>query len=111
MRLSIKNAMIDLVFQVSSVLSNPSLRKIIVQKQPQGRDPSDRDRHAPATAPGNPGPLSTESSLPQHLSGRPTARVIRSADLLQGAGEVHILHNGEIYRLTVTRACKLILHK
>jgi hemin uptake protein HemP len=36
---------------------------------------------------------------------------IRSEDLLQGRGEVHIVHNGEHYRLTVTRSGKLILHK
>jgi hemin uptake protein HemP len=48
---------------------------------------------------------------PQKSAGRAAAPVIRSADLLQGGGEVHILHNGETYRLTVTRAGKLILHK
>lgn len=36
---------------------------------------------------------------------------IRSEDLLQGGREVQILHAGELYRLTLTRAGKLILHK
>ena len=36
---------------------------------------------------------------------------IRSEDLLQGSREVQILHAGEVYRLTLTRAGKLILHK
>lgn len=44
-------------------------------------------------------------------AGPATPPVIRSVDLLQGRGEVHILHNGETYRLSLTRAGKLILHK
>jgi hemin uptake protein HemP len=36
---------------------------------------------------------------------------IRSEDLLRGSREVQILHAGELYRLTLTRAGKLILHK
>jgi hemin uptake protein HemP len=44
-------------------------------------------------------------------AGPATPPVIRSIDLLQGRGEVHILHNGETYRLSLTRAGKLILHK
>lgn len=36
---------------------------------------------------------------------------IRSEDLLQGGREVQILHAGDLYRLTLTRAGKLILHK
>ncbi len=36
---------------------------------------------------------------------------IRSEDLLRGGREVQILHAGELYRLTLTRAGKLILHK
>ncbi len=47
----------------------------------------------------------------QPAVGRAVPPAIESADLLQGGGEVHILHNGETYRLTVTRAGKLILHK
>lgn len=44
--------------------------------------------------------------------GTPSAPLaIRSEELLQGRGEVRILHNGEQYRLTVTRSGKLILHK
>ncbi len=36
---------------------------------------------------------------------------LRSEDLLRGGREVQILHGGEVYRLTLTRAGKLILHK
>jgi len=38
-------------------------------------------------------------------------RTIRSAELLQGAREVYIDHEGEIYRLRLTRNQKLILQK
>jgi hemin uptake protein HemP len=36
---------------------------------------------------------------------------ILSESLLRGRSEVQILHRGELYRLCVTRAGKLILHK
>ena len=65
-----------------------------------------------------PQPISAESSSTERGAGRggrgaaPAAPLaIRSEDLLQGRGEVRILHNGEQYRLTVTRSGKLILHK
>jgi hemin uptake protein HemP len=38
-------------------------------------------------------------------------RVIESVDLLQGARQVQIRHNEQIYRLQVTRNGKLILVK
>ena len=38
-------------------------------------------------------------------------RIIRSAELLQGEREVYIDHEGEIYRLRLTRNQKLILQK
>lgn len=41
------------------------------------------------------------------LSGGP----LLSESLLQGRSEVQILHRGELYRLCLTRAGKLILHK
>jgi len=52
-------------------------------------------------------------SLPGGKSPSPTdhGQPIRSEELLQGSREVHILHGGELYRLTLTRAGKLILHK
>jgi hemin uptake protein HemP len=37
--------------------------------------------------------------------------VITSDALLAGRSEIHIRHRGEVYRLTLTRAGKLILHK
>ena len=36
---------------------------------------------------------------------------IASADLLQGRRERQIMHGNEVYRLTLTRTGKLILHK
>lgn len=46
------------------------------------------------------------------LVGAPqTMRRLDSQQLLQGAKEILIQHNGEWYRLTVTRNDKLILHK
>jgi hemin uptake protein HemP len=42
---------------------------------------------------------------PEHL------KPIASADLLQGRRELQILHGNEVYRLTLTRTGKLILHK
>jgi hemin uptake protein HemP len=36
-------------------------------------------------------------------------RVIHSKDLLQGKREVHILHEGQVYRLRLTLSNKLIL--
>jgi hemin uptake protein HemP len=38
-------------------------------------------------------------------------RVLQSADLFQGRREVLILHEGEAYRLRLTKNGKLILHK
>jgi len=41
----------------------------------------------------------------------PAVRTIRSEDLLQGAQEIFIEHDGETYRLRLTRNHKLILQK
>jgi hemin uptake protein HemP len=38
-------------------------------------------------------------------------RLIRSEDLLAGAQEILIEHDGQTYRLRLTRSGKLILHK
>jgi len=38
-------------------------------------------------------------------------RTIQSDDLLQGQREVFILHNGETYKLRLTKSGKLILNK
>jgi hemin uptake protein HemP len=43
--------------------------------------------------------------------GAPGPPRIRSDDLLHGQREILIEHQGEIYRLSVTRSGKLILHK
>lgn len=58
-----------------------------------------------------PTPASTApaaASGDSHESEQPTWR---SADLFQGTREVLINHEGEVYRLRLTRNGKLILHK
>lgn len=41
----------------------------------------------------------------------PPWRALRSEEILQGNKEVRIVHEGEVYRLLVTRNGKLILQK
>jgi len=41
----------------------------------------------------------------------PELRAVRSEEILQGHKEVRIVHEGEVYRLLVTRNGKLILQK
>ena len=54
----------------------------------------------------------SEDPLEEHPVGSPSkVRIIRSVDLLQGEREVCIDHEGEIYRLRLTRNQKLILQK
>jgi hemin uptake protein HemP len=56
---------------------------------------------------------------PRELEAKPTARsvgprearTVRSDEILQGADEVQIDHEGQVYRLRRTRSGKLILHK
>jgi len=48
---------------------------------------------------------------PPPAAQRPGASPIDSEQLLQGQREVQIRHQGEIYRLLVTRNGKLILQK
>jgi hemin uptake protein HemP len=59
---------------------------------------SDPDRTPPAVST----PLDTA---------RPPPRNLTSFEILQGESEVTISHNGEVYRLRVTRNGKLILQK
>lgn len=42
---------------------------------------------------------------------RPPVRVVDSSELFAGSKTVHIRHDGEYYRLLVTRNGKLILQK
>lgn len=53
---------------------------------------------------------SPESPLPADPV-RPLPRNLTSLEILRGETEVTISHNGEIYRLRVTRNGKLILQK
>ncbi|WP_166830680.1 hemin uptake protein HemP [Thalassoroseus pseudoceratinae] len=57
-----------------------------------------------------------ESEQPDHSSepgtpGSATPSVVRSEELLKGSQELRIVHEGETYRLRLTRNGKLILHK
>ena len=52
-----------------------------------------------------------EGNAPAAPGGHPPPLVIASEALLAGRTEVQISHRGELYRLTLTRAGKLILHK
>ena len=54
-------------------------------------------------------PVAVEPSLPERKEG--DRKTIASTDLFDGQTEVLILHNGEQYRLRVTRQDKLILTK
>ncbi|MBA2226355.1 hemin uptake protein HemP [thermophilic bacterium 2918] len=47
----------------------------------------------------------------QRETAPPTGRVLRSEDILAGQREVQILHEGQTYRLRVTRRGRLILQK
>lgn len=48
---------------------------------------------------------------PDHNSPADSRKLIRSEELLAGSEEVLIEHEGQTYRLRVTRSGKLILHK
>jgi hemin uptake protein HemP len=61
------------------------------------------DRAEPPNATG--GPAAAASDSP------PPPLEISSEVLLAGRTEIRIRHRGEIYRLTLTRSGKLILHK
>ena len=52
-----------------------------------------------------------EFSPPPAGPARPLPRNLTSLEILRGDTEVTISHNGEIYRLRVTRNGKLILQK
>ncbi len=64
-------------------------------------DPPPRDAIAPA-------PI---DSAPADSSPKPPLRTIPSTELLQGQREVVIVHQGEHYRLRLTRNDRLVLYK
>jgi hemin uptake protein HemP len=51
------------------------------------------------------------SVIPSDDRNPPDLREVNSRDLMQGQKEIVIRHAGEAYRLSVTRAGKLILRK
>ena len=56
-------------------------------------------------------PQKPDESPPESHSEKESRRLIRSEELLGGAQEVLIEHEGQTYRLRLTRSGKLILHK
>ena len=66
-----------------------------------------------APGPGGPNPPpAPEGPGPEAAAALPVSPLeINSEALLGGRSEIRIRHRGEIYRLTLTRAGKLILHK
>ena len=62
-------------------------------------------------APLPPAAAARDSNAPAAPGGHQPPLVIASEALLAGRTEVQISHRGELYRLTLTRAGKLILHK
>lgn len=54
-----------------------------------------------------------DTSLPAEPAGAlpPGTRIVTTAELFGGAGEIVVLHNGTPYRLRITRQDKLILTK
>ena len=52
-----------------------------------------------------------DPAKPETSAELPSLRAIRSDEILQGHKEVRIVHEGEVYRLLVTRNGKLILQK
>lgn len=56
-------------------------------------------------------PEKTDQSEPDQTPAPDSRRLIPSDELLAGSQEVLIMHEGQTYRLRVTRSGKLILHK
>jgi hemin uptake protein HemP len=70
------------------------------------RNPPDLQESASQTASREPATPDAEAGTPRDEMGP-----ILSESLLRGRNEIQILHRGELYRLCLTRAGKLILHK
>jgi hemin uptake protein HemP len=88
--------MISLYSSVSRVFTGGT-KKIMTPSENQ-------DSHGSSLGPG-------ERTPPDKNPGAEPPPVITSDALLAGRSEIHIRHRGEVYRLTLTRAGKLILHK
>ncbi|GEM_PF-738768 len=80
------------------------------QKTNEMRDESPHAKVGISEGLATPPPSTSEASpTAQHPPNEPF--VIASEALLAGRSEVQIRHRGDIYRLTLTKAGKLILHK
>ena len=76
--------------------------------QPETPNNADRNEETRPQVPATPNVLQVGSQVPGGLK---QPRQVSSDALLQGDREVQIIHGDEIYRLSVTRQGKLILHK
>lgn len=98
--------MIVLLWCLSSIFSGLGLKMENPEK------PGESGPHSPT---GLPPPTTAGRRLGAAQTKSPAVPVppleIASEALLGGRTEVQIRHRGEIYRLTLTRAGKLILHK
>ena len=73
-------------------------------------EPAAARKPSPGAASSQPAPAAVSGQVGQSSGAEPPLE-IASETLLAGRTEVRIRHRGEIYRLTLTRAGKLILHK
>jgi hemin uptake protein HemP len=86
--------MVTLFQSLSSIFSEPSLKMADRQKS----DGSEATQEVGARGAKDAAPLAPPLEISSEI-------------LLAGRSEIRIRHRGEIYRLTLTRAGKLILHK
>ena len=56
-------------------------------------------------------PLNNQEVAEGDRKGANSVKTVSSKELLQGRRELQILHGNDVYRLTLTRAGKLILYK
>jgi hemin uptake protein HemP len=101
-RINLTAGMISFAWDLSTFFRRPTCEMPKKHKKEGFRG------HIAASAGPASGQIDAPEATPQQASG-PLS--ISSENLLAGRSEVQILHRGEIYRLTLTRAGKLILHK
>ena len=88
----------NLILQPRLPSRSPATRTLLVWLKVMSMTPE-----APAT------PVSPEKN--ENVAAEKPLPRVRSSDLLQGERELLIEHEGELYRLRLTRYGKLILHK
>jgi hemin uptake protein HemP len=99
-RFNLTAAIISLPQTLSSIFSGLGSKRKMEERQTAGEEAAAPPRRSS-------GPRSASSDATQ--AAEPLE--IESEALLGGRSEIRIRHRGEVYRLTLTRAGKLILHK